>query len=36
MVKEANKYPLCWFSSETEVDLYGHATLASVFVILNL
>ena len=28
-------YDLCWFSPETEIDLCGHATLASAFVIHN-
>ena len=35
IVKEANGYHLRWFTPETEVELCGHATLASSFVILN-
>ncbi len=35
IVKEAEGYRLRWFTPGTEVDLCGHATLASSFVILN-
>ena len=35
IVKEAEGYRLRWFTPETEVELCGHATLASSFVILN-
>ena len=35
IVKEAEGYHLRWFTPETEVELCGHATLASSFVILN-
>ena len=35
LIKEPNGYALRWFTPETEVDLCGHATLASAFVILN-
>ncbi len=35
LVKEAHGYHLRWFTPETEVELCGHATLASSFVILN-
>ena len=35
LVKEETGYRLRWFTPETEVELCGHATLASSFVILN-
>lgn len=35
-VKKENHYELRWFTPEAEVDLCGHATLASAFVIFNL
>jgi len=35
IVKEAAGYHLRWFTPATEVELCGHATLASAFVILN-
>jgi len=35
IVKEPNGYHLRWFTPTTEVELCGHATLASSFVILN-
>ena len=35
IVKEEEGYHLRWFTPETEVELCGHATLASSFVILN-
>lgn len=35
LVKEASGYRLRWFTPGTEVDLCGHATLASSFVILT-
>ena len=35
IVKEKPYYHLRWFTPETEVELCGHATLASAFVILN-
>lgn len=35
IVKESEGYHLRWFTPETEVELCGHATLASSFVILN-
>lgn len=35
IVKEAQGYRLRWFTPGTEVELCGHATLASSFVILN-
>lgn len=35
IVKEPAGYRLRWFTPETEVELCGHATLASSFVILN-
>lgn len=34
-VKESGGYHLRWFTPETEVELCGHVTLASSFVILN-
>lgn len=35
IVKEDNNYRLRWFTPEVEIDLCGHGTLASAFVILN-
>jgi PhzF family phenazine biosynthesis protein len=35
VVKRNDYYDLRWFSPETEIDLCGHATLASAFVISN-
>ena len=35
LVKEPGGYRLRWFTPGTEVELCGHATLASAFVILN-
>lgn len=35
IVKEAQGYHLRWFTPGTEIELCGHATLASAFVILN-
>ena len=35
VVKEEDGYRLRWFTPETEVELCGHATLASAYVILN-
>jgi PhzF family phenazine biosynthesis protein len=35
IVKEAAGYHLRWFTPGTEVELCGHATLASAYVILN-
>ena len=35
IVKEEKNYHLRWFTPATEVELCGHATLASAFVILN-
>ncbi|MBM7642687.1 PhzF family phenazine biosynthesis protein [Streptococcus loxodontisalivarius] len=35
LVKEEKGYHLRWFTPETEVELCGHATLASAYVILN-
>ncbi len=35
IVKEQQRYHLRWFTPGTEVELCGHATLASSFVILN-
>lgn len=34
-VKNSNQYEIRWFTPEGEVDLCGHATLATAFVILN-
>jgi len=33
--KNGSQYDLRWFTPKTEVDLCGHATLASAFVIIN-
>src|SRR5580700_4616765 len=35
LVKQEQGYGLRWFTPAVEVDLCGHATLASAFVILN-
>ena len=35
IVKEKQYYHLRWFTPATEVELCGHAKLASAFVILN-
>ena len=35
VVKEAHGYRLRWFTPATEVELCGHATLASSFVVLK-
>lgn len=35
-VREGDQYALRWFTPTVEVDLCGHATLASAFVILNV
>lgn len=34
-VKEGSRYQIRWFTPEVEVDLCGHATLASAFVLFN-
>ncbi|MGM9534449.1 MAG: PhzF family phenazine biosynthesis protein, partial [Intestinibacter sp.] len=34
-VKEGDKYKLRWFTPGGEIDLCGHATLASAYVIMN-
>ena len=34
-VKEQDKYHIRWFTPLIEVDLCGHATLASAFVLFN-
>jgi len=34
-VKNSNVYEMRWFTPVTEVDLCGHATLASAFVLMN-
>lgn len=35
MVKAGEAYNLRWFTPEMEIDLCGHATLASAFILLN-
>jgi len=35
VVKNNNRYEIRWFTPEVEVDLCGHATLASAFVLFN-
>ena len=35
-VRESDAYRLRWFTPQCEVDLCGHATLASAFVLLNI
>jgi len=34
-VKKGGVYEICWFTPESEIELCGHATLASGFVIFN-
>jgi PhzF family phenazine biosynthesis protein len=34
-IKKGGQYHIRWFTPETEVDLCGHATLASAFVLFN-
>lgn len=34
-VKEGQSYALRWFTPEREIDLCGHATLATAFVLFN-
>lgn len=36
LVRNGNDFNIRWFTPTTEVDLCGHATLASAFVIMNL
>lgn len=36
LVKEENAYGLRWFAPECEIDLCGHATLASAFVLMQI
>jgi PhzF family phenazine biosynthesis protein len=36
IVRESNEWSIRWFTPETEVDLCGHATLASAFVVLTI
>ncbi|HEX2953440.1 MAG TPA: PhzF family phenazine biosynthesis isomerase, partial [Bacillota bacterium] len=35
LVKEGDEYGLRWFTPEEEIDLCGHATLASAFLIFE-
>ena len=35
LLKKENKYYLRWFTPEVEIDLCGHATLATAFVVMN-
>ncbi len=35
LVKRDGYYDLRWFTPETEIDLCGHATLGSAFVLMN-
>ena len=35
LLKQDGYYDLKWFTPETEIDLCGHATLASAFVLMN-
>jgi PhzF family phenazine biosynthesis protein len=35
LVREGDYYGLRWFTPEVEIDLCGHATLASAFVLMN-
>ncbi len=34
-IKDGDKYQIRWFTPKTEVDLCGHATLATAFVLFN-
>jgi len=36
IVREGNEWSIRWFTPETEVDLCGHATLASAYVVLTI
>src|ERR1043166_5384708 len=36
VVPKGNEFEIRWFTPTTEVDLCGHATLASAFVLFNL
>ena len=35
VVKEASGWKLRWFTPDGEIDLCGHATLATAFVLMN-
>ncbi|MDR2943019.1 MAG: PhzF family phenazine biosynthesis isomerase, partial [Treponema sp.] len=35
VVKNGQQYDLRWFTPEVEIDLCGHATLASAFILSN-
>ena len=35
LVKNENEYELRWFTPECEIDLCGHGTLASAFILMN-
>lgn len=35
LLEKDNKFHLRWFTPETEIDLCGHATLATAFVVMN-
>ena len=35
LLKKENTYYLRWFTPEVEIDLCGHATLATAFVVMN-
>lgn len=35
LLKKGGKYHLRWFTPEVEIDLCGHATLATAFVVMN-
>lgn len=35
LLKKENEYHLRWFTPEVEIDLCGHATLATAFVVMN-
>lgn len=35
LVRDGQKYQLCWFTPEVEIDLCGHATLAAAFVLFR-
>ena len=36
IAKERDEYLLRWFTPKDEIDLCGHATLASAFIVLNI
>src|SRR5215471_8395957 len=35
VIKNGSQYELRWFTPETEIDLCGHATLASAYILME-